>query len=219
MPKTAIVYEKTGRVAKKRRTGDVIVAAPARARSSYRSVGELKNVDVTAVNMPALAATTGTVTLLNGMVPGVDPNQRVGRRTIMRNLYLRLTLVTAATTTLSGLYRFLVVYDKQPNAAALTAALVLEQNELEGQHNLGNSRRFKILVDKTKLIASTGTPQSILFEVKKKMNLPIEFNAGIAGTIADITTGSLYLIVFATGTHGVAIPDADMVSRVMFSDK
>ena len=108
--------------------------------------------------------------------------------------------------------RLVVVYDKQTNAAALTPAQVLTAvgtiNAATSPKNLENRDRFTILRDiRTPMAAAETTdyeppPKA---QVYQSITLPVTFNAGDAGTVADITTGSLYAIFISDQGCGSAL--------------
>lgn len=210
------VFRQTGRRVAPRLGASV----PATRRLSVGAL-ELKNLDVaTPGGMPAVGATTGTVLLLNGVAQGTTAITRLGRMIKIRKIQFRLRQELQATSTLSENFRCLIVYDKQTNAAALTSAQVLESDLVISPINLGNQRRFRILYDRTIRCIGTGGPQSIEFVFSKTYKTPIttEFNAGSAGTVADITTGSIYGIFISSGNVGVAAPVSYLWSRILFSD-
>lgn len=178
---------------------------------------EQKNIDIVVV-APAVAVATGVLTLLNLCAQGVTAVTRLGRRITMKSLFIRGVIELAATTTGYGPWRILVVYDKQANAAAPTATDILAADAYQSFNNLGNSKRFQTLIDKTYDCVGTAGPQSLDVKLYKKLNHGVEFNAGSAGTIADIQTGSIYALVYHTGTYAVAAPTFNVWSRVRFSD-
>lgn len=185
-------------------------------RRSYAA--ELKNIDVDGIAAPTLGTTTGSVTALNNVVQGITAVTRIGRGTVMRSVEFRLAFTMAATSTLAESIRVMVVYDRRTNGAAITGATVLETDSIEAPYNMANMGRFKVLYDKTKVIG-TGGPQSIGFYFKKKVNLPVNYGLGNAGTAADISIGGLSLIVWSSSTVATAVPTTDQnFSRVLFQD-
>lgn len=114
--------------------------------------------------------------------------------------------------------RILIVQDKQANGVAPAVTDVLLTNEAASPNNLSNSRRFKTLLDYTdKTGIGTAGPQVLYVNEYKKLDIPVEFNNGVAGTIADITTNSIYAIVFC-GNVGVANVATNIIARVRFTD-
>lgn len=208
----------------KRARSNVRVSGYARpAMSRTRAVNvrlgamELKNIDLQGGFQPGVGVTTGIVELLNGVAQGVTATTRIGRRICMRRVQISYTLNTGTTTVGSSSWRVIVVYDKQTNATALTAAQVMESDQIDSPYNLGNQRRFKILYDKTQSFGTQG-PQTTVFKKSIKMKKYVEFNTNTAGNVGDITTGSLYLIVYQNGNFTTAGPNSVLYTRVLFAD-
>ena len=125
--------------------------APARTGGFFgvgvrRSRDERKVIDVD----PALYAgdTTGSVTLLNGVATGTDFTDRIGRKIVMRSLYLRGTLSPVDGITLDNMCRVLIVYDMQSNGAAPAITDVLKSATSIAQLNMNNRDRFRVIMDK-----------------------------------------------------------------------
>ena len=156
--------------------------------------GELKYVDVP---IQSSFTDTGTVLLLNGIAPGTGASQRIGKKVLMKTIQFRCGIGsnTAGTNVFRGIVRMLWVYDKQANATAPTVAQILESTTGSSFMNMDNRDRFLVLADREFAIDQSGGNQSVTFKLYKKVNLPVIFNAGTAGTVADITTGSVYLLL------------------------
>lgn len=177
---------------------------------------ELKNVDVAV----SLAANNGgAVLLLNGVAPGTALNQRVGRRILLRSLRYYLAASVTAATGVDQFHRVLVVLDSQPNGAALAAADVLDGGQ-SSQVNISNQLRFKILLDRRIYLNASGEPDSArLIDGSIGMNTVVQFNSGVAGTVADIATNSLYLVVLGSEAAGVTAGTVAGTTRVRYSDE
>jgi len=179
--------------------------------------GEFKSVDGT--YSPG-ANTATAVQLLNGIARGDEINERTGREVVLRSIEIKGYCQSTLETGLDQEHRVMLVYDRQTNGAALTAAQVLAAVSVNSPRNLENRRRFKIMFDRTFYIAAA-TKQGCrrTFKFYRHLRHPVEFNAGDAGTVADITTGSLYFIVIGSqandGTDGVVV----YTSRVRYQDK
>lgn len=217
--KQKVVYAPYGKRPRSRATMDVETVSVSVQKPTYRIAGrnELKNID-SGVPWPAFGVGNATVTLLNGCAQGTTALTRLGRRITLRSLYIRGFVGMAATSTGSTPLRLLVVYDKQANATAPVATDILTVDNLAAVNNLGNSRRFVTLLDHVVPSIGTAGPQQAHMALYKKLNHAVEFNAGSAGTIADIQTGSVYVLTY-TGT-GVAVASlaTSMIARVRFED-
>lgn len=200
-------------VGKVRRASLVAAArAPARAYAD----GEFKSVDVTGT--PATDTASG-VLLLNGIARGDEIFERDGREVLMRSIQLTCQSNVTTGTGVDQTHRVLLVYDRQTNAAALTAAQVLTAVTVFSARNLENRRRFKILMDKRVTLNASGEPNSnIIWTFYRRLRHPITFNSGDAGTVADITTGSLYLVVVGNAAAGATAGTTSVYSRVRYTE-
>jgi len=130
--------------------------------------------------------------LLNGLQLGTGGSNRVGREIFMQKLDYSL----AASIT-----RWMIVYDRQSNGAT-PAADALTQDVLDSAspQNFSNRDRFDILWDGQ--YDRTPEQAQILNCKDFEINLPTYYNSGSAGTVADITSGALYLAVWSQGAAG-----------------
>lgn len=184
--------------------------------------------------------TTGSVTLLALPRVGADFNQRVGRKVTVKSVYIRgiggtewaVTGGTAGTSLSvpSQLHRMMIVFDLQPNGAAPAITDILLEANAASQLNLDNRDRFKIFCDKTwtvgAIATSNATPESSIcdpqqYQIKKykKINAEMIFNATNGGSIADITSGALYMVWIGTNATGANTDGTAKVStRVRYVD-
>jgi len=165
------------------------------------------------------ATTTGAVNLLNGMAPGTTASTRIGQRILMKSIqariYLRREDVTTATV---QAVRVLLIYDRQTNGAAPAITDVLSAISMQSLRNMANVGRFFCLMDKTYTLDGAGG-QTVLFDERyMKINLPVFYNTGTAGTAADIQTGGLFLMHFGNAAAGVDDTDANINIRLRFTD-
>lgn len=188
--------------------------------------GEWKYVDT---SLSLQCNTTASLTLLNGLAPGTAANQRVGMKVTVRSLQINARLRTQPTTGVDQFARVTLILDRQPNGAAPGAITdILAADSVNGLRNLANRKRFKIMWDRTIPLggilngAGTGsqTPNLRTIKLYMKFRRPIvtEFNTGVAGTIADISTNSIYLLT--TGTEAAGATDNDLLGyvRCRFTD-
>lgn len=187
--------------------------------SSSRS-GELKFTDVTTAIAVggAAAATFGTGILLNGLATGTDASSRIGRKITMKSLYVRWSSLFVAGAGGGGAIRILVVYDKQANAAAPAITDILLANDFNSPNNLSNRDRFVTLADYVTEQLSTASNLADCGVFHKTLNLETMFNAGSAGTIADITSGSIYMFIAQSGGITTTAPTLAYRSRIRYTD-
>ena len=180
---------------------------------------------------------TGTqLQLLNGCVPGSQNFNRIGRKIFMRSLQIRGDVSLTDTTAGKGaVFRMVIVYDKQANGSAPTWANIMTSQNIAGTTasdvyamvNLDNRDRFVILRDKLyvpgEIDATAGQsyaigPGVIILNEYIPLKLETIYNAGTAGTIGDITSGSLYCFWIANAANASGVT-AHVAFRVRFEDK
>nr|WAE43220.1 MAG: capsid protein [Cressdnaviricota sp.] len=165
---------------------------------------------------------TGGLTLLNGIQQGTTPSTRIGSVLNMRRIEVRLQATVTASTGIDQFQRFLLVYDRQTNGAALTGAQVLVNYDTTAPPLLENRDRFSILWDCNFHLnaAAESDSQKALYKTCV-LNLPEVFiaGAGTVDTVADIKTGSLYLMYVGSVTAGATAGSFTGFSRIWYSDK
>lgn len=182
------------------------------------SAGERKFVDNTVTLAVPLAFTWSAAQLLNGLALGTSASTRIGRKIVMKSLLLRYRWQLAATSVGGSPCRILVVYDKQANVAAPAITDILFSDTFTSANNLSNRDRFVTLSDHLTDPVSTGNDFAVSDVIYKNLNLESLFNAGTAGDITDITTGSVYLFACQASTITVAAPALVYMSRIRYTD-
>lgn len=223
MPKRSADYQKTKKSpAKKARSAGVSKSLinPPRPRTSQP---EKKNIDVVAANPITFGQTTANVVLLNGMVYGNTATTHVGRKVRMTSVQWRFQgsggVVGGATG--SSPLRMVILYDKQTNGANAAAATAFSTDTIDSPLNLNQGLRFLVVADEiipnVNNISSAGD-NAWYTKGYKKINLPIEFNTGTAGTAADIVTGSLIAYFWQNGQLATQSPVSTCYFRTKFED-
>jgi len=168
------------------------------ARYIPRDMPEVKTRDT------ALSLTSGTnsafgtpqvlnnIGLFSSAAPSVAVDARIGRKIFMTSITMKLTVPTTPG-------RLIVVYDKQSNAAAPVITDILLADAFDSPNNLSNRDRFVTLMDVVTPAIGTSGDYAVAGVGYKRLNLETMFNAGSAGTIGDITSGSIY--VFAASSN------------------
>lgn len=144
------------------------------------------------------------LTLLNGCQRGDDYNHRTGRRVVGVSLSVRCTL-QPDTTCLGSMLRAAVVVDHQPNGTAMTSTQLWSAGTstyVTAEYNRDYFGRFSVLKDVNVSIPALGAAGQGGQGMKTlnwlfRLRLPVLYNSGDAGTIADISTNSVYLILVA----------------------
>lgn len=181
---------------------------------------ELKFIDNSLGPLAVVAATNNWTlqALLNGVQSGSTATTRIGRKMVMKSILLRYSASLAATSTGGSPVRVLVVYDKQANAAAPAITDILLADDFESPNNLSNRDRFVTIFDHITQPISIQNNYSVADTLYKKLNLETMFNTGSAGTIADITSGSVYLLTSQDGSIGTANASIQLYTRIRFDD-
>lgn len=156
----------------------------------------------------AVGAAVPTYQLLNGMPLGTQIDQRIGERIRMKHIWIDLLLSidpnTLPLVVQSRQCRVMLIYDKQPNSAVPTTGQLF-WNSTGGQMffsplNPAGEERFTILFDKHYRLGVEGGATDVAVEFPIKINrklrdLKTVYNAATTGTVTDINTGSLYLVL------------------------
>lgn len=171
------------------------------------------------------ASTTATFALLNGLAPGDGFNTRDGREVSIQSIQMKFRAEvdpSAAATNGTSPVRFIIFIDKQANAAAPTIGDLLDVSvagAVDALRNLNNRKRFKILMDRrayVSLLSPGGWTDD--FYLKRTDLVKTIYNAGVAGTIADITSGSVYLM-FCSDVVAASLPPAIVYNaRLRFTE-
>lgn len=181
---------------------------------------EAKNIDVSTPNTTLFVfnSNIGVITLLNGCQQGVTATTRLGRYIQLLSLTLRGVVTKAANQTGETVLRILLIRDSQANGAAPTAADIIQGDTIDGLYNLNYETRFEIIYDCMLPFGSVwATSLSIDDDIDIKF--PTTFNAGSAGTVADISTNAVYMLTYCNSGLQIASPLGTIRSRIFFLDQ
>ena len=126
------------------------------SRRQRQARPELKYSDS---NISGAINTTGLVTLLHVPVLGTDFTNRIGRKTLIKSVFLR-GLLSRDLTTASALAcqcRMILVLDKQPNGAAPAITDILVAANSYSQLNPNNRDRFRVIRDYVETLQPIGS--------------------------------------------------------------
>lgn len=176
---------------------------------------------------------TNNAFLLNGIAQGDDKNSRDGRTILLKNLRLKAFFVEPSTSTLSCFFSWAIVYDRQPNGAALTWTTVYDSTVITDQalgypDVLSHNKRFKILRSGSANIPMQGAVMSPVLDEFIDLTVALKGEdrkteyGSTTNTIASITKGSIYFI-FATSSQATFAPSSNYAtmtasSRINFID-
>jgi len=177
------------------------------------------------VNIAVGVNLTATLTLLNGLAPGTGASERIGMKVSIRSIEMRYNLEVTPATGLEQTNRVLLVLDRQCNGAAPGALTdIITAASCQAPRNLANRKRFKIIMDKSYAMGATavatGNPTSRWIKKYIKLGRPIveEFNTGVAGTVADISSNSLYFVTIGSIVAGDADSVLNATIRLRYTD-
>jgi hypothetical protein len=175
--------------------GDVLkqVMADVRTLKSYLNV-EDKYLD-TVFNAVAIP-NSATYTLLNGLSLGTTANTREGQSVKAVDLQFNMTLTQSSVAT-QTFVRIVLLSDSQCNAAVPGATDVFaDTTNIRSLRNVGYSERFHLYFDEIVALQIVNLNSWAVSRVIT-MGFHQAFNTGNAGTVADITRNSLYLLTFS----------------------
>jgi hypothetical protein len=212
---------------------------PQRAIAVYQSTGELKGVDTDISINPVLATTTtnGGITVLNLVQQGSGSWNRVGRKIHMKSIRLigSMALTTTGTAAIqNNLARMILVYDKQPTGVLPTFNAIFGRTDQNGDDTLSNFQdpprydnmgRFRVIQEWDYDMPVRPNPNggNVVkhFDHYVKLGLETVFSGQSSPmTIADISSGALYLITRAginTATIFANIQSTSM-ARLRYTD-
>lgn len=173
--------------------------------------------------------------LIAGLAQGTGEEDRIGRKIIVKSLYIRGHLKiddhVAVTFGNSQMVRIMIIEDRQCNGANATQSELFEAipgatHLMNSVNNLANKNRFKTHYDKVipmnyTTLAFGDTAGNIYsqgyyrpFKFYKKMNLPIEFSGTGTSTIANIQSNNLFVWIQTTDADTTITFDS--ISRIRF---
>lgn len=207
--------------------------APNATRGWGSPVGELKVNELTTTAYDV--NTTGSITLLCNPSLGSDYTSRIGRKITIRNYYIRGWVTPSVQAATSGglvgpsqLARMIILIDMQPNGSAPAITDILSTASPSSHINLNYRDRFKILTDKVfpmdaSLLSTTNQyvgygKGTYAIKKYKKCKIDVIFNSTNGGTIADISSGALYMVWIGSQASGAVDAVANIATRVRYSD-
>lgn len=164
--------------------------------------------------------TTGSVTtsavfiLMNAATRGTDFTNIIGRQATWKSVQLSMRFVhNASATVTSERVNWALVVDKTPPGAAPTLANIYSNAEAQFR-NLDNRRAITI-IKKGSIVLDADDPTKIVNRYFR-INVKTIYNNTNGGTIADIMSNALYLVLYSTqATYG---PDMAVDYRCRFID-
>lgn len=188
----------------------------ARRRTGRRGRNETKSLSYgNEDTAPFALLATPYLKCVNAVTQGTAPSQRIGRKISLKSITINGKFVpnNVAAACLATGVRMMLVYDKQPNVLQPTVANIIAECDAAGavtsqftsRANRDNEQRFSIIKDKIYQLpnlAIAGDYSNTLryiynWRVNLKGRQTTYFQSAAPPTYADITTGSLHLIMFS----------------------
>lgn len=194
---------------------------PPRLRGSVRYGGfynryggdkELKFFDITDLGYNAVG-TGGSVVIdtMFGIAAGTGESQRIGRAITVKSIHLKLNFrITEGTTqAASDDIRVIIFKDMSANGAAAGVTDLLETANWLSFRNLGNSKRFRFLYDKTYTLNCTYAGGDGTNIETGRMNMPCFINlnfkkgltvdySGVAGALTEICCNNVGMLLISS---------------------
>jgi len=173
---------------------------------SFRAVGgrELNFKDTSLATLSF--SSTPVLTLLNGLAQGTTASTRIGRRINIKSIEWRFDTESSSTSLWNG-FRYMLVLDKQANAATPAFTDIYDVAQPTSLRNISNMPRFQVLFDSNEILSvgpTIGTPQTDTIATAHKgyirVAIPTQYNVGTAGTIGDIQTNALYFVMIGNSS-------------------
>jgi len=208
------------------------------------SLKELKCVDFTdsARTLVVRNSVVGAANLATGMTvlnlaqQGTGFYNRIGTKIVMRqiqiNFVVKSNLGDAPTFGDTALYRAMLIYDKVPSFSAGVTIYPIIDDIMYGDDQTGGSstnfftgisvpqgKRFVVLRNKVfKMDPASNWCSNVKWVIKRK--LPTEFRTtSNPCTIADVSLGALYFVIFAISLGGGDAPILSLInSRIRYDD-
>jgi len=186
-------------------------------RTLALSKPEFKVVD-TAISELDLCIGTPVTSCVNLLAEGTGVGERVGRRVTLKSIQIRMESKSKDGTGLDQIHRYMLVYDKQTNGLLPATNLVLDAATIQSMRNLNYRSRFQILMDKQIVCNKHDESGShVAWEYYRRLNHFTTFNA-TGGAIGQISTGSLFLLMFGSRGTGNDAGAAIGSVRVRYTD-
>lgn len=212
-----------GRATKRKKTGQMGFMRTTGYYGRYPPLGnELKFLDSSWNSSGVSNSGTIVLSTVHPAVSGTGESQRIGRKIVIRSVFVRWVVEIGNGTTPSATddgLRVIIYQDMQANGAAATVTDILATANYLSFNNLANKNRFKIMMDKFTDVHSAAATSSTFGEMAKtrshymKCNVPIEFSS-TTGSITEIRSNNIGVLLISDK----AISNCSGRIRVRYSD-
>lgn len=189
----------------------------------------MKNPEVKFVdnNFNQQVSYSGFVELCNEVSLGTTAFTRLGQKINLIAFSLRIRLTSQGILSTAGssdVLHVALVFDKQPNGATITYDDVFSSGgssatllACQAPRNINNLERFEVIKREMLEINQDGSGAAQL-DWYCKLNHVTRYNGGNAGTIADINSGALYVVMCTSKVASASSPLIFGVGRLRFVD-
>lgn len=173
----------------------------------------------TALN-PAVTTEWSVGQFLAAITQGAGAGQRIGRKVTLKSILIRYNAVNVAT-------RFVVVYDRSPDGIVPLPTTIFQVNSVNSVQNLEQSDRFWIMKDvyvARDNFSNVTTGAAVISQVLGSCFISLGaglqqgWNNTAGGTIADCTSGAVYLYAVQASNVIAAAPIMNYTYRVRYTD-
>lgn len=173
---------------------------------------EYKSIDTTGVTT---VGTAGSVFVMNICARGDDINNRDGRVITCKSLAINLDFTANPIATLDTQFRVAIVHARNVDGLSPAFTDIFTATDFVSQRNLSNRSEYRILMDKVITLSPDSYAKKNI-RVYKRFNIKTIFNAGTAGTVADVETGGIFFFFFSS--DNVNLPTMAGTYRLRFID-
>lgn len=166
----------------------------------------------------AAVSSSGTITLINGMVKGDTISTREARKINQYLFYYKAFAAVNQTTAEDTIVRLMIFVDTQHNGGSDPAVTdVLRAATPISLLNFDNRFRFKVLSDKLVTLSVAGPN---ILKWKKYIKIPkscqnVIYDDGNVGDATDIIKNALYMLVVSDATNE---PELRVDGRLRYTD-
>ncbi len=166
-------------------------------RSDVGYIMSLLNTETKYVDSAFSVSFTGSwqIQLLNGISLGTSSTTRTGQSVKAVGLEGKFFVTLNPLSTAIQSYRIVILQDKQTNATAVTPTDVYLASPVSPR-TVAYLDRFTILWEKWAII-EPDWPTGEIEQFSRSLNFHVDFNTGNAGTVADITKNSVYMMWYS----------------------
>jgi len=187
------------------------------------SKAEKKYIDAT---FAGALNTTGTIQLIGNVAQGASQSQRIGRKICLKSIQIHGHL-DSDTATITNHGRFMLIWDKQPNAS-LPALSDIFETAVDANAFVKDAQKDRFVVLKDKHWAFAGSIATAASVMTSKTTYVFKYFArlpnletvysGATAAIGDITSGALYAIAVGSTAAGTADANCSFNIRIRYLD-